>query len=89
MLISKIVSTLIGYETNFRKREEDEVNDQGIPYNYYSIMHYNAYTYSSNDKPTLVPLDHNVPVEILGTASYPSNLDLLHINTMYCDGEKF
>lgn len=38
---------------NFEK-EPDDVDYQGLPYDLYSIMHYDNYAFSKNGQPTIV-----------------------------------
>ena len=51
-------------------------------------MHYNAYAFTSNNQPTIVPVDPGVPLQILGQRTGLSEEDLQHIQALYCaDGE--
>lgn len=44
-----------GFERNFNKQSSDEVSHFGARYDYDSVMHYSAYAFTKNGKPTIVP----------------------------------
>ena len=44
-----------GLENNFEKYSSSEVTHFNTTYDYYSVMHYDAYAFSKNGKPTIVP----------------------------------
>lgn len=62
------------------------VSSQHLPYNYQSAMHFNAYRYSSNGKPTIVAKDSSIHLQDLGSAISPNALDLVHLRLLYCGG---
>ncbi|XP_068117163.1 embryonic protein UVS.2-like isoform X2 [Hyperolius riggenbachi] len=73
-----------GYKSNFEKSQPD-TNNVGLPYDYFSVMHYSKYAFSkAPGQPTIVPKpDANIPI---GQRYGLSNLDLLKINRLYqCD----
>lgn len=43
-------------ERNFRKLTNGDVMDFDVPYDYLSVMHYDAYAFSKNGQPTIVPV---------------------------------
>lgn len=45
-----------GVENNFQKYTSSEVTHFNTTYDYYSVMHYGAYGFSRNGKPTIVPI---------------------------------
>lgn len=51
------------------------------PYDYFSIMHYSAYSFSKNGQPTIVPL--KVPLDAIGTGNELSELDIQAIQKLY------
>ena len=57
-----------------------------VPYDYDSIMHYDAYAFSRNDRPTIEPLDDSISLDRLGQRTQLSELDLDHIKELYCQG---
>ena len=65
----------------------DELITQGVPYDYYSIMHYEYFAASKNNLPTMLPLNPNIRPKDLGSASLPTEYDYLHINLLYCQGD--
>lgn len=44
-----------GKEHNFKKYSSHDVTHFNTTYDYYSILHYSAYGFSKNQKPTIVP----------------------------------
>ena len=64
----------------------DRTTDQGLPYDYRSIMHYRPSGCSNNRKPVFYPL--HVPMDAIRSTltEPPTYLDYLHINLLYCEG---
>lgn len=44
-----------GRENNFEKAKKKETDNQGVSYDYRSVMHYSANAFSRNGQPTIVP----------------------------------
>ena len=62
---------------------------QGLPYDYESVMHFEAKALSLNNfYPTITPLNVSVSPNILGSADSPTKLDYLHLNLLYCGGNE-
>ncbi|XP_064617624.1 meprin A subunit beta-like [Liolophura sinensis] len=73
-----------GLDYNFDKHDWLYNDLQELPYDYDSIMHYNAYSFSANRKPTIVPIG-NTDKEI-GQRRGMSELDAKKLNKLYsCD----
>ncbi|XP_055599258.1 zinc metalloproteinase nas-4-like [Uranotaenia lowii] len=68
-----------GKENNFRKYDVNVISDFGTPYDYASIMHYDAKSFSKNGRKTIVPFKK---VEI-GQRRGISRIDMIKINKMY------
>ena len=49
-------------------------------------MHYGAYDFSRNGQPTIEPVDSAIPLNALGQRQTLTNLDIKHVNTLYCGG---
>jgi hypothetical protein len=47
--------SVTGRENNFQKAKKGEEYGQGVEYDYRSVMHYSAYAFSQNNKPTIQP----------------------------------
>lgn len=67
-----------GQEHNFNQHITDGVDIASYDYN--SIMHYNAYSFSKNSQPTITPLQAGVHI---GQRNGLSQGDIAAINTMY------
>ncbi|KAF7687881.1 hypothetical protein HF521_013887 [Silurus meridionalis] len=68
-----------GFVHNFDIRRTNNLN---TPYDYNSVMHYNRFAFTKNDKPTIIPIpDNNVPI---GRATKMSYYDILRVNRLYC-----
>ncbi len=77
-----------GVENNFDIVSRSFVTTQGVPYDISSVMHYGAFAFTRNGRPTIQPVDSTVALNQLGQRSGFSTLDLQHVNTLYCnDGE--
>lgn len=53
------------HEHNFQKYTNAQVTNFNTTYDYYSIMHYDAYGFSTNGKPTIVPMVNLDVAELL------------------------
>ena len=82
------LSTGAGVAGNFVKLSTSQVKTQGVKYDYGSIMHYSAYAFSTNGKPTIQPKDRSVSIRTLGQRVRLSTRDLEHISALYCDKSK-
>ena len=69
---------------NFRIERNSDT--QNIAYDYDSIMHYDAYAFSSNDQPTIQPVDETIPLTRIGQRNALSERDKRHIQQLYCKG---
>lgn len=74
-----------GYSSNFNKAKAGEVNNQGVGYDYGSVMHYNLNAFSSNGQQTMATLKQtNAKV---GQREAFSRSDIQKLNNMYkCGG---
>lgn len=69
------------HESNFKKYDKTEVTDYGTSYDYESIMHYSAKSFSKNGNDTIVALQKNITS--LGQRNGFTQKDLLKLNRMY------
>ena len=84
-----VLSGFTGYEANFNPATPGSATTQGIPYDYDSIMHYNAYAFSrDSSQPTIEPKSQNISLNRLGQRRGFSQLDLHHVNVLYCGGTR-
>ena len=54
-----------------------------MPYDYMSVMHLGMYAFAKGKSKTIVPLQ---AINRFSFEAYPTDLDILHINVMYCEG---
>ena len=47
-------------------------------------MHYKAYAFSHNGRPTIKPVDPSISLNSLGQRNGFSRRDLQHVNALYC-----
>ena len=74
-----------GYESNFDKKKEDEVDSQEVGYDYNSIMHYDRDFFARfSGFDTILARDRSIPV---GMARELSELDIIQTNRLYDCGE--
>ena len=73
-----------GFEWQFDTLDGENVSTQGVPYDYHSIMHFSSRAFAkSTFVKTIEPLNFR---DAFGKASYPTFLDTLHLNFLYCEG---
>uniref|UniRef100_A0AB38ZEM4 Metalloendopeptidase n=1 Tax=Oncocephalus sp. TaxID=2944721 RepID=A0AB38ZEM4_9HEMI len=72
-----------GMEKQFKIVGGREYSTLDVPYDYNSVMHYSAYSFSKNRKATLLPKDPNVDPETLGQRKGAAESDIKKINIMY------
>lgn len=70
-----------GMEFNFDKYDGDYIDDYDEEYDYGSILHYHAYSFSVNGERTIIPLKEEG--EIIGQRRGMSKSDINKLNTMY------
>ncbi|VDO97129.1 unnamed protein product [Soboliphyme baturini] len=70
---------------NFLKRSPKDVNDLRLPYDYGSLMHYDALAFSLNGNATLRSTKPGYEYTF-GQREKPSFLDVKVINEVYCKG---
>ena len=63
------------------------MSTQGVPYDIGSIMHYRFNAFTNNGNPTILPLDTSIDKEQLGQRDGLSDMDLQHVQMLYCGGE--
>lgn len=74
-----------GFENNFNKKKENEIDSLGVGYDYNSIMHYDRHffaRFSSFD--TMRARDPSIPI---GLARELSELDIIQTNRLYNCGK--
>ncbi len=74
-----------GYDHNFRKLSDYDVDSLGIGYDYNSIMHYNKWAFARHYRlDTIRAKDQDIPI---GGGYELSELDILQANRLYRCGE--
>ncbi|XP_035790869.1 seminal metalloprotease 1-like isoform X2 [Anopheles albimanus] len=69
-----------GRENNFNIYTSADVTDFGVRYDYGSVMHYSATSFSKNGLPTIIPKDPNA---VIGQRLGMSERDISKLNHMY------
>ena len=70
----------------FFTEPNSKATDQGLPYDFSSLMHYDAGCSAIEPgKPVILP--RHIPVGYLRKDYAPTYLDYLHINLLYCKGK--
>ena len=59
---------------------------QRLPYDLSSIMHFQHNAFGYPHQSTLEPVNHTIPKKQLGISVTGTDLDFLHINLLYCEG---
>jgi len=72
-----------GMEHNFNKYSTSKINSYGQPYDFGSVMHYGAYAFSSNRRPTIVKRGSG-STSGLGQRQGLGPGDVKQANLMYC-----
>ena len=67
-------------ESNFEKYDSNTVDTQSTPYDYGSLMHYDAYRLSSNGQPTITPKQSGVTI---GQRHNMSAIDIQEVRLFY------
>ena len=76
----------VGYSKEFNI--EVKSTSQNLPYDYFSVMHHYHNSFSSSCRlSTMIPVNLSIAPECLGTSTVTTELDLLHINLLYCGGK--
>lgn len=79
---SVVVVVFIGRKFNFKKQKASIIDSFGTKYDYKSIMHYGAYTFSKNKKPVMITKDPSMQ-KVIGQRIKLSEIDKEQINKMY------
>ncbi|XP_020628627.1 zinc metalloproteinase nas-13-like [Orbicella faveolata] len=73
-----------GMAYNFNKYGRNTIDSLGTPYDYTSVMHYDAYAFSANGRPTILPNKQGVKI---GQRDGISGMDTKQMNLLYkCNG---
>ena len=80
-----VLYTTAGMESNFEVVSTAFATTQAIEYDFVSLMHYDAYAFSHNDRPTIELVDpDDVSLDDMGQREGFSTGDLQHVRTLYC-----
>ncbi|EAT36357.1 AAEL011543-PA [Aedes aegypti] len=69
-----------GKSSNFNRYDSTVINDFGIPYDYYSVMHYRANAFTVNGDDTIIPIESGVTIGQRVGLSYK---DIKRLNHLY------
>uniref|UniRef100_A0AC35FHC2 EGF-like domain-containing protein n=2 Tax=Panagrolaimus sp. PS1159 TaxID=55785 RepID=A0AC35FHC2_9BILA len=73
-----------GLEAQFTKQSPNSMITFGVPYDYGSVMHYDPYSFSRNNQPTIQTIDFNYQ-DTIGQRIELSFNDVKKINFAYCN----
>lgn len=68
---------------NFNKYNSSVVDDFDEEYDYGSVLHYSAYSFSANGEMTIIPLKDEEASGVMGQRRGMSKKDINKLNTMY------
>lgn len=71
-----------GRERNFEKAPETQATDNGVPYDYWSVMHYGKDAFSNGNGSTIITNDPTFQ-DIIGQRYEISHKDILELNRLY------
>ena len=63
---------------------DENTSTQEMPYDYKSVMHLGTHVFTKGRDKTIVPLK---AIGHLSIGPYPTTLDIIHINMLYCQGK--
>lgn len=72
----------VGREFNFETAPKDQSTDNGVPYDYWSVMHYGKNAFSNGNGSTIVTKDPKFQ-DIIGQTYGISPKDNLELNRLY------
>ncbi|XP_075322629.1 meprin A subunit beta-like [Odontesthes bonariensis] len=75
-------NVLEGTERNFRKVGSDERTTHGVPYDYWSVMHYIKNAFTNGNGPTIITKDPKFQ-DVIGQKLGISNRDVQELNLLY------
>ena len=65
-------------------RREPHAKTLGLPYDYYSVMHYGVYSHSNGRGPAMRIRNRRVNPRRVGREAWLTNTDITHIVRRYC-----
>ena len=72
----------LGYEHNFQKRSNKSTTTQGVPYDFWSVMHYGENSFSNGNGSTILTKDPKFQ-DVIGQRLEVSPRDVLELNLLY------
>ena len=72
----------LGKEGNFVKFSKEQSRTQGVPYDYWSVMHHSKYAFSNGNGSTIIPKDPKF-MDVIGQNLGMSPSDVLELNRLY------
>ncbi|XP_041843202.1 meprin A subunit beta-like isoform X2 [Melanotaenia boesemani] len=73
---------LQGYENNFQKASSEESTTHGVPYDYWSVMHYGKNDFTNGNGSTIITKDPKFQ-DVIGQRMEMSNSDVTELNLLY------
>lgn len=72
----------VGKEHNFRKVSNETSTTNGVPYDYFSVMHYGKDAFSNGNGSTIITKDPKFQ-DVIGQRLEVSPSDVLELNLLY------
>ncbi|RCN46411.1 astacin [Ancylostoma caninum] len=81
-IVSKNIQN--GYLSQFTKQSRSAMEDYGVGFDYGSVMHYDQFSFSANNRYTIQTIDTNYQ-QTIGQREGPSFMDVKRVNLAYCN----
>ena len=73
---------LLGHENNFRKVGSERSTTHGVPYDYWSVMHYDKNAFTNDNGYTIITKDPKFQ-DVIGQTLEMSPRDVQELNLLY------
>jgi len=74
---------IVNFEHNFELFDNPLYEEESLPYNYNSIMHYTSFNGSKNGNPVIITTNEDLPYIIHWNKKRPADIDYAKVNLIY------